>query len=108
MALAREVRLDLHLGSEGLLAFEDVRGDVLGELLGEQRLADHDLLDRLREQLREAGHVHALLRRVEVDRAVDVCGDELLMRAPAQPDRLVDTADTRPGEADPHLRRGRL
>ena len=54
--------------------------DVLGELLDEQRLADHELVDRLLEQLRKARHVHAALRGVEVDRAGDLGGDELLVR----------------------------
>ena len=50
--------------------------DVLRELLDEQRLADHDLVDRLVEELGEAGHVDAFLRRVEIDVALDRCGDE--------------------------------
>ena len=56
-----------------------VARDVLGELLDEQRLADHELVDRLLEELGEARHVHALLRGVEVDRAVDLREDELLV-----------------------------
>src|SRR5439155_17736259 len=107
-ALAREARLDRDLGPQRVLPLEDVRGDVLGELLREQRLADHDLLDRLLEQLRKARHVHALLRRVEVDGALDVGGDELLVLAPAEADRLVDAADAGAREADPHLGGGRL
>src|SRR5438067_2139784 len=79
LALAREARLDRDLGPQRVLPLEDVRGDVLGELLREQRLADHDLLDRLLEQLGETRHVHALLRRIEVDGALDVGGDELLV-----------------------------
>jgi hypothetical protein len=66
-----------------------MRGDVLREFLDEERLADHDLVDRLLEQLREPGHVDALLRGVEVDSAVDLSGDQLLRVAPAEPDRLV-------------------
>ena len=71
VALERVARRDPHLGPQRALALDDVRGDVLGELLDEERLADHDLLDRLLEQLGEARHVHALLRRVEIDGAVD-------------------------------------
>ena len=55
-----------------LLALDDVRRDVLREHLDEEGLADDDLLDRLLEELREARHVHALLRGVEIDRALDL------------------------------------
>ena len=106
--LAREARLDRHLGAQRLLALEDVRGDVLCELLCEQGLADHDLLDRLPEQLRKAGHVHALLRRIQVDRALDVRGHELLVLTPAEADRLVDAANAGARETDAHLGGGRL
>jgi hypothetical protein len=81
---------------------------VLGEHLDEERLADHDVVDRLCEHLREARHVHALLRRVEVDGARDARGDQLLVVAVAQADRLVDAAHADAREADSDLGRGRL
>ena len=81
--------------------------DVLGERLDEERLADHDLVDRLAEDLGEARHVHALLGRVEVDRAGDLGGEGLLAPFVADPDRLLDAGDPGAGQADPHLgRRG--
>ena len=46
--------VDLHLGPQRALPVDDVARDVIGERLDEERLADHDLLDRLGEQLREA------------------------------------------------------
>ena len=79
-------------------------GDVLREVLDQQGFADHDLLDRLREELREAGHVHALALGREVDGAVDLGGDQLLVLAVADPDRLLDAADARAGERERHLR----
>ena len=73
--------------------------DVLGERLDEERLADHDLVDRLAEQLGEARHVHALLGRVEVDRAGDLGGERLLVPFVANPDRLLHARSRRPGSS---------
>ena len=101
----RVARRDPHLGAHALLPRGDLARDVLGQLLDEQRLADHDLVDRLLEQLREARHVHALLRRLEVDRAVDPCRDQLLgcsLRV-ADPDRLLDAAHPGARQAEAHL-----
>ena len=94
---------DLDLGAQSPLALDDLRRDVGRQLLDQQRLLDHDLLDRLLEQLGETGHVDALLSRVEVDRAVDVRGDQLLILAVADPDRFSDTADPGTRQADPHV-----
>ena len=66
---------------------------MLGEILDEERLVVDDVLDRLLEQLREARHVHALLRRVEIDGAVDRRRDQLLAAAVADPDGLLDARD---------------
>jgi hypothetical protein len=52
--------------------------------------------------------VDALLRRVEIDRALDVGGDEPFQLAPAKPNRFAEAAHARPGEADANLGRGRL
>ena len=80
---------------------------MLGQALDQERLADHHLLDRLGEELREAGHVHALLARVEIDRAVDVRRDQLLASAVADPDRFLHAADASAREPEGHLgRRG--
>ena len=105
LALDRIARLDAHLGAQGPLAFDDVGGDVLGELLDQQGLADHDLLDRLLEQLRKARHVHALLRLLEVDGAVDLRGDQLLGVAVADPERFLKPADAGSRECERHLGR---
>src|SRR5207244_7193662 len=74
----------------------------------EQGLADHDLVDRLLEELRKARHVHALLARVEVDRALDLRRDQLLDARVRQPDGLADAGDADAREADAYLGRGRL
>ena len=95
---------DLDLGAQRALAFDDLRGDAGGELLDQERFLDHDLLDRLLEQLREARHVHALLRRIEIDGAIDVRGDQLLVLAIADPDRLADAADAGAREPNLHVR----
>ena len=82
--------------------------DVLGEVLDEERVVLHDALDRLLEELGEAGHVDALLPRVEVDRAVDRRRDELLAAAAPDPDGLLDARHADAREAERDLRRGSL
>ena len=94
----RVLRLDPYLGAKRVLALDDVPRDVLGQRLHEERLADHDLVDRLPEELGEPGHVHAFLRRVEVDRARDLGGERLLVSLVADPDRLLDTGHARAGQ----------
>jgi len=64
-ALVRVARGDVHLGEQRLLALDDMTRHVLGEILDQERVVVDDSLDRLLEELGEAGHVHALLRRVE-------------------------------------------
>ena len=103
-SLDRIARRDPDLGAQGLLALDDVRGDVLREDLDEERLADHDLLDRLLEELGEARHVDALLRGIEIDRGLDLGGDLLLAPAVADPDRLADAHYSGAGQAEPDLR----
>ena len=80
-----------------------MRGDVLGELLDQQRLTDHHLLDRLLEQLREPRHVDSLTRRLEVDGAVDLGRDQLLLLAVADPNRLLNASDAGPRQGEQHL-----
>ena len=82
--------------------------DPVGERLDEQALAEHDLVDRLVEELREARHVDALLVAREVDRAVDLRGHQDLLLAAADPDRLLDPRHTRARERDLDRRRGGL
>jgi hypothetical protein len=101
--LQRIARRDPHLRAARFLAVDDVSRDVFRQLLDEEGLADHDLVDRLLEELGETGHVHALLARVEVDEAVDFRRDELLRAAPAEADRLGHALDARPRQAQPHL-----
>ena len=67
----RPLGADPDLRTQGALALDDTARDVLREHLDEQRLTLDDELDRLLEELREAGHVHALLVGCEVDRAID-------------------------------------
>ena len=106
-ALQRVLGLDPHLGAQGVLPLDDVRRDVLRERLDEERLADHDLVDRLAEELGKARHVNALLGRVEVDGAGDLRGERLLAPLVADPDRLLDSGHPGAGQADAHLgRRG--
>ena len=85
----RVARGDRHLGAQPALAVAHVLGDVRGERLGLERLAEHDLVDRLLDDLLEARHVRALLLRVEVDERLDLRVEELLALAGADPDRLV-------------------
>jgi signal transduction histidine kinase len=103
-SLDRVPRRNPDLGAQSLLALDDVRSDVLGEHLDEERFPDHDLVDRLFEELREAGHVNALLCRIEVDGALDLGRDLLLASCVADPNRLLDARHARSGKADPHLR----
>src|SRR4029450_13158740 len=89
-ALDRVPSRDPDLGAQSLLALDDVTRDVLREHLDEERLPDHDLVDRLLEELGEARHVNALLSWVEVDGALDLRRDLLLAPCVADPDRLLD------------------
>ena len=104
-ALERVLRLDPHLGAQRVLALDDVARDVLGERLDEERLADHDRVDRLPEELRETRHVDALLLRVEVDRAGDLGCERLLAALVPDPDRLLDAGHA--GARQPELDLGR-
>ena len=73
------------------------------QLLHEERLLEHDVLDHLLEELREAGHVNALLRRVEIDGALDVGGDQLLAGSVPNPDRFRHSGDACAGQAEANL-----
>ena len=71
---------DRDLGAQAALALAHPLGDVGGEHLGPERLAEHDLVDRLADDLLEAGHVDAGLARIEVDEALEVGVVEVLAR----------------------------
>src|SRR4051812_32867086 len=74
-------RLDVHLGAQRLLALADQLGDVRGQRLGLEGFVQDDLLDRLVDRLLEARHVRALLRRAEVDEALERGVEELRLVA---------------------------
>ena len=61
-----------------LLAVAHALGDVGGERLGLEGLAEDDLVDRLVDDLLEARHVRALLLGPEVDEALELGVEELL------------------------------
>ena len=106
--LERVLRLDPHLGAQRLLPVHDVPRDVLRERLDQEGLADHDLVDRLAEELRKARHVDALLGRIEVDGARDLGRKRLLAALVLDADRLRDAGHARARQPELHLRRGRL
>ena len=81
---------------------------MLGQHLDEQCLAEDDLVDRLVEELREPRHVHALLRAIEVDGALDLRSHHRLRVAAADPDRLADTGDAGAGDGELDVGRRRL
>ena len=83
-----------------LLALDDLRRDPLRELLDEQPLAEHDVADRLVEELGEARHVHALLVAGEIDGALDLGGHHGLGVAAPDPDRLLDAGHARARERE--------
>jgi hypothetical protein len=92
---------DPHLGPPRALALAHQLGDALGEVLGaERRLAQHDLADRLVDDLLEARHVRALLVAGEVDEAVQARREQLLGAVLAHADHLLDAGDADARQAD--------
>jgi hypothetical protein len=93
----RVARRDRDLGAGALLAVAHALGDVGGERLGLERLAQDDLVDGLVHDLLEARHVRALLLRTEVDEAFELGVEELLAAVRADADHLLDAghADAR-------------
>ena len=82
---------DRDLGAPRALALAHQLGDALREVLGaEGRLAQHDLADRLVDDLLEARHVRALLVAGEVDEALEPRREELLGAVLAHADHLLD------------------
>ena len=99
-----ELRLDPRERAQRALAVEHARGDPPREVLDRERLADHHGLDRLGEDLGEARHVRALVRRVEIDRALDVGVVDGLLATVADADDLVDAGHA--GLAQREVHRG--
>ena len=103
LALERVLRLDPHLRAQCVLTLDDVARDVLCERLDEEGFADHDLVDRLAEQLGKARHVHAFLARLEIDGAGDLGGKGLLVPLVPDPDRLLHPGHPGPGQPELNL-----
>ncbi len=84
-------RLDAHLGATRVLARAHELRDVLGQRLDlERRLAEDDLPDGLVDDLLEARHVCALLRRVQLDGALEAGREQLLAAVVLEADDLLD------------------
>ena len=60
------------LGAEAGLAVAHALGDLGGEVLGLERVVEDGVVDRLVDDLLEAGHVDARLARLEVDEALEL------------------------------------
>src|SRR5215218_7651305 len=93
-------RGDRDLGALALLAVADALGDVRGERLGLEGLAEDDLVDRLVDDLLEARHVRALLLRAEVDEALELGIEERAPPIRLDPDDLLDARHAYAREAD--------
>src|SRR5262249_30244171 len=82
------------------LALAHALGDMGGEDLGAEGLAEDDLVDRLGDDLLEARHVNARLARVEVDEALELGVVEVLAGIRLDADHLLDASHPDAGEAD--------
>ena len=82
------------LGAQAALAVADALGDLGGEVLGLERVVEDGLVDRLVDDLLEAGHVDAGLARLEVDVALELGEEELRAGAVGgvDADHLLDAA----------------
>ena len=107
-AFERVLGLDPDLGPQRLLALDDMSGDVLGEGLDEEGLTDHDVIDRLPEELGKARHVHAFLPRIEIDRARDLRGERLLVPLVPDANRFLHAGHSGPRQAELDLGDGSL
>jgi RNA polymerase primary sigma factor len=81
---------------------------VRGERLRLERLAHHDLVDRLVHDFLEARHVHAGLPGIQVDEAFELCVVELLVAADRDAHDLLQSGDADARETDSGRRRARL
>jgi hypothetical protein len=89
-----------------VLAVAHLLGDVLGQRLGaERRLAEHDLADRVVDDLFEARHVRALLMRPQIDEAIEPRRVQLLGAVGLDPDDLLDIRHAHAGERDAQRRK---
>ena len=95
---------DRDLGARAVLAVAHEPGDVGGERLGLEGLAQHHLVDRLVHDLLEARHVRALLLGPEVDEALELGIEELLVAVRADADDLLHTGH--PDARQAHVGRG--
>src|SRR5918992_2336080 len=96
----RVARRDRDLGPGAVLTVAHALGDVGGERLRLEGLAEDDLVDRLVHDLLESRHVRALLLRPEVDVALELGVEELLHAVRADPDHLLDAGDPDAREAE--------
>ena len=94
------------------LPVADALGDPGGEVLGLQGLGENGLVDRLVDDLLEAGHVGAGLLRAAVYVGLELGEEELRPAAVGafglDPDDLLDAADADAREADLGARAARL
>ena len=95
----RVARRDRDLGPQPALALAHPLGDVGGEHLGAEGLAEDDLVDRLADDFLEARHVDAGLARIEVDEALEIGVVEVLRAVGLDPDHLLDAGHADPREA---------
>ena len=98
-------RRDRDLGATAVLAVAYTLGDMGGERLGLEGLAQDHVVDRLVHHLLEAGHVRALLLGPEVDEALKLGIEELLDPVRADADDLLHAGHADARQA--HLGRGR-
>ena len=82
-ALDRVARPDRDLAAKRALPLDDTLRNALGEGFDDEGLTDHDLVDRLVDDLLEPRHVHALLARIEVDMALHLGVEQPLIAAMA-------------------------
>jgi hypothetical protein len=94
-----EAGRDRDLGAHRALVVADPLGDVRGEGLGLEGLAQDHLVDRLVDDLLEARHVRALLLRAQVDETLDLGVEELLGAVRLDAQDLLHPGHPHPREA---------
>jgi hypothetical protein len=103
----RVAGLEPDLGAARALPVADPLGDVHCERLGaEDALGEHDLADRVVDDLLEARHVRALLERPEIDKAVELGPVQTFSPVRADPDDLLDVGH--PHARQRNMQRGPL
>jgi hypothetical protein len=101
---------DPDLGALAVLALAHLLGDLGRQLLGAQCLREDRLVDRLVDDLLEAGHMHASLSRIEIDETLELGEEEAsTVRQTAvavgggsagDVDDLLDPSDAYAGQSD--------